>query len=885
MKTWIKRISIGVAVVVALAVAGLAVFLLTFDPNSYKDRLQEWVQQRYHRTLTIDGDIEATLFPRLGVTLQGVSLSEPNSADTFASMDSARMSVAIWPLLSRNVVVDHASFSGVKARVVRDKQGHLNFQDLLGDGAQQGKPTTAPQDTGQPSAAPRIDIAGLDIKDGEVQLRDDATGRALAISQLNAKTGRVRIDEPFDASLSAHLQGDTPRFNTDIAGKVTVRMNPQAQRYELRKLDLKASGQLPGANARNLTARGDLAYDGQSGAVDAGGLELVFQGDVADVDGGTASVDASLAAEKLSVDPRSGAIQAAKVAVRAKGALPRGPFEFAADMPALAVSPTTASGDAVSARLRISGNDGVDARLALNGITGNSSNLSIADTKLSADIKQADRGWNVTAASPMTLDLRKRAGALSALAGEIAITGPGLPGGAMHVPYTGAVRADMTGKSADLRLDAQLDGGKLALTADATRLGAKPELRFALSADTLDIDKLMPPQAEPAHGTPGPTAGDKSRAAASSGGANGGKQESAKPAANASAPGAAASGSAGPDALPSVSGNSSLAGTASGNPPSGGAAAPSTQTPSAPAGQPGDIDLSALVGPTAQGTIKAGRIVARGVSMQNLSATVKLAQGKLDVSPLAANLYNGKLAGAVSLDAAHDNAISTRFTLDGVAVGPLLADLTKRSSLTGVGSVAANLTTSGRQSLAMRDNLAGTVQLRVRDGAIKGFDVARALRDLKQALLGGKGNAPTDVPADSTRETTFSRMDADLTLAAGVATIKRLDVASPVIHVSQGSPAVIDLPKGTLNVVANVKIADPPPADLRELRGVAVPVQVAGAYDDLRYRVDWHAVAGDAVTRVLERALGAKGADKQNDESRQDRIKDLGRILKGITGK
>jgi AsmA protein len=883
MKTWIKRISIGVAVVLALAVAGLAVFLLTFDPNSYKDRLQEWVQQRYHRTLTIDGDIEATLFPRLGVTLQGLSLSEPNSTDTFASMDSARMSVAILPLLSRNVVVDHASFSGVKARVVRDKQGHLNFQDLLGDGARQDKPTTAPQDTGQPGAAPRIDIAGLDIKDGEVQLRDDATGRALVISQLNAKTGRVRIDEPFDASLSAHLQGDTPQFNTDIAGKVTVRMNPQAQRYELRKLDLKASGQLPGANARNLTARGDLAYDGQTGAVDAGGLELVFQGEVADVDGGTASVDASLAAEKLSVDPRSGAIQAAKVAVRAKGALPRGPFEFAADMPALAVSPTAASGDAVSARLRISGNDGVDARLALNGITGNSSNLSIADTKLSADIKQADRGWNVSAASPMMLDLRKRAGALSALAGEIAITGPGLPGGAMRVPYTGAVRADMTGKSADLRLDAQLDGGKLALTADATRLGAKPELRFALNADTLDIDKLMPAQAEPARGTPGAAAGDKNRAAGSSGSANGGKPESANSAASVSAPGAAAADS--PTSSPPASGNASAAGAASRNPPSGGAAAPSTQTPAARAGQPGDIDLSALVGPTAQGTIKAGRIVARGVSMQNLSATIKLAQGKLDVSPLAANLYNGKLAGAVSLDAAHDNAVSTRFTLDGVAVGPLLADLTNRSSLTGVGSVAANLTTSGRQSLAMRDNLAGTVQLRVRDGAIKGFDVARALRDLKQALLGGKGNAPTDVRADSTRETTFSRMDADLALAAGVATIKRLDVASPVIRVSQGSPAVIDLPKGTLNVVANVKIADPPPADLRELRGVAVPVQVAGAYDDLRYRVDWHAVAGDAVTRALERALGGKGADKQNDESRQDRIKDLGKILKGITGK
>ncbi|AOB29803.1 hypothetical protein AKI39_02530 [Bordetella sp. H567] len=886
MKTWIKRISIGVAVVLALAVAGLAVFLLTFDPNAYKDRLQAWVQERYHRTLTIEGDIEATLLPRLGLTLQGVSLSEPGSADVFASMDSARMSVAIWPLLSRNIVVDHASFSGVRAHVVRDRQGRLNFQDLLGgEPARRDQP--APRDgQGDTRAgpAPRIDIAGLDIKDGEIQLQDDATGRALTISQLNAKTGRVRLDEPFDASLSAHVAGATPRFDADIAGKATVRMNPQAQRYEVRGLDLKASGQLPRANARNLTARGDLAYDGQAGAVDAGGLELVFQGDIADIDGGTAAVDASLAAERLRVDPRSGAVQAAKVAVRAKGTLPRGPFEFAADAPGLDISPTAASGDAVTARLRLAGDDGVDARLAIGELSGNSGNLSIGQAKLSADVKQGDRAWNVGAASPMMLDLRKRAGTLPAVTGEITLTGPGLPGGAMHVPYTGAARVDLSAKSAELAVDGQLDGGKLALKADATGLGAKPAVRFALDADTLDIDALMPATAQPVGAKPGASAPDKAPAAppaagaadrtggagGSAGGASG-KEQSAKPAAGGATRAEGSSAAAAPGGVTGAAGTASAQAVT----PAAGASARAS----------GDMDLSALVGPTAQGTIKAGRLVVRGITLQNLSATLKLAQGKLDVSPLAATLYDGKLAGNLTLDAAHDNAIATRFTLDGVAIGPLLADLTKRSPLTGVGSVTANLTTRGGQSVAMRDNLAGTVQLRLRNGAIKGFDVARALRDLKQAILGGKGSGPTDVPADTARETTFSRMDADLALAAGVATIKRLDVQSPVIRVSEGSPATIDLPKGTMDVVANVKLAEPPPADLRELRGVAVPVQVAGPYDDLRYRVDWRAVAGDAVTRALERALGGKGTDKQNDESRQDRIRDLGRLLKGITGK
>ncbi len=212
MKTWIKRISIGVAVALALAVAGLAVFLLTFDPNAYKDHLQAWVQERYHRTLTIDGDIEATLFPRLGLTPRRAFRCRNRTARNPSR--PWRPHACRWRSgrCCRAISLSITRASAASRRVVRDKQGRLNFQDLLGgEPAGQDRPT--PRDTqadARPGAAPRIDIAGLDIKDGEVQLQDDANGRALAISQLNAKTGRVRIDEPFDASLSAHIQGATP---------------------------------------------------------------------------------------------------------------------------------------------------------------------------------------------------------------------------------------------------------------------------------------------------------------------------------------------------------------------------------------------------------------------------------------------------------------------------------------------------------------------------------------------------------------------------------------------------------------------------------------------------------------------------------------------------
>jgi len=133
MKKWFKRVVIAVALLAIVAVVGVAIFLLTFDPNAYKYKLADMVQQRYDRTLTIEGEMELSLFPRIGLNVQGVSLSEPGRPqDIFASVDSARVAVAVWPLLFNRLVVDHVAIDSFKARIVRDKNGEFNFQDLVG---------------------------------------------------------------------------------------------------------------------------------------------------------------------------------------------------------------------------------------------------------------------------------------------------------------------------------------------------------------------------------------------------------------------------------------------------------------------------------------------------------------------------------------------------------------------------------------------------------------------------------------------------------------------------------------------------------------------------------------------------------------------------------
>lgn len=833
MKTWFKRILIGLVVLVVVAVVGLAIFLLTFDPNAYKYKLEELVQERYHRTLTIDGEIELSLFPRIGLSVQGVSLSEVNSTETFASIQSTRLAVAVWPLLSNSFVVDHVAISGFKARVVRGKDGQFNFSNLVGGTAPvvatpanpaealAGAAQTAAQALTSGTLPPsrnnmQIDIAGLDLKDGEVLLQDEMSGMAVAVTKINANTGRVTFNQPFDVRLTARLEGGNPRIDANLTGQALLTLDPSAKRYAAQKLDLRMDGKLPGAEAKSLAMRGNLAFNGQKSALDVAGLEVVFQGDVTDPAARATNVDASVAMPKLSIDPHKSQLQIEKLAVRAKGGVADGPFEFAVDAPALNISPTQATGEALTGRVRISG---LDASFGLNGISGNATELDIKEAKLDSTSKKGERVVKLTFASPLSLNLLQRRGGLAGLRGDVNITDPGLPKGSLQIPVIGSLNVDLLKDTASSKINAVLEGGKFDLTADIAKLSDAPQVNFALAVDTLDLDKLVPPAAAAAAPAKPPADGKKD------------ENKPAQPA------------------------------------------------PAAPADD--TINLSALVGPSVNGTLKVGKLVVRGLKADDVAAALKLDRGKLDISSLTAGLYGGKLAGALSLDAAQGNQLATKMSLAGIAIEPLLMDLAQRDVLSGTGSLALDLKTAGANSYAMKSGLGGTLQVRLRDGAVKGINLTQTLRELKAALK--PESQDETVAADTSKQTAFSEMDADLAFTKGVASVKRLNVVSPLLRVTQGEPATIDFVRSELDLVARARVvnpaADPEGKELIDLKDVTIPVHVKGPFDKPSYTLLWK----DAVAGILKRSLENKLREAVTGKGKGGAAVD--KALKGLLGK
>src|SRR5687767_4387206 len=189
----VKYTLIGLALLIVLVIGAAAVFALTFDPNRYKDEIERLAREQTGRTLDIKGDIKMAFWPSLGADVAGVTLSERGSKEQFVAFDSAHASVKLMPLLQGQYIVDSVKLAGLKARIVKGKDGRYNFSDLLEGEAK--KPAPEAKKTTSEAKAPLVfDIASISIERSSIAYSDLAAGQEYALQDVKLKTGRIAQD-------------------------------------------------------------------------------------------------------------------------------------------------------------------------------------------------------------------------------------------------------------------------------------------------------------------------------------------------------------------------------------------------------------------------------------------------------------------------------------------------------------------------------------------------------------------------------------------------------------------------------------------------------------------------------------------------------------------
>src|SRR5882672_1146640 len=297
----------AIAGLVVLLVLGGAIFAMTFDPNRYKGQIETIVKEKTGRTLSLKGNLELAFWPALGAKVNGVTRSERGSDQQFLALDSAHASVALLPLLHGQAIVDGIRVSGLRANVVKEKDGRFNFSDLMEPqpmDAQKGE-KKAPQkkaeqrkDAGGQAVA--FDIGSIQIDRSAVTYIDKESGQELAVSDLKLSTGKIAEKADGKLDLKASVKGKNPDLDVKVDVGGGYKFDLAARSFAISKLDAKVTGAAAGFTNLNVNAKGDVAANPEKNEYKVNGfaLDLKGQQDKQNLEAHIAAPELLIAADK-----------------------------------------------------------------------------------------------------------------------------------------------------------------------------------------------------------------------------------------------------------------------------------------------------------------------------------------------------------------------------------------------------------------------------------------------------------------------------------------------------------------------------------------------------------------------------------------------------------
>lgn len=319
-------------------------------------------------------------------------------------------------------------------------------------------------------------------------------------------------------------------------------------------------------------------------------------------------------------------------------------------------------------------------------------------------------------------------------------------------------------------------------------------------------------------------------------------------------------------------------------PPSAAAApAPAPASGAAAAAPPAEapIDLSALQHLNANGSIRIGALTAPKLKASNVRIEVKAQDGRVDIDPLAANLYGGSLSGAIGVNAQGSTPqFTVKQTLAGVSVGPLLVAVADFGRLEGRGNFSMNVSTAGETLSQLKKGLNGTAAAHLSDGAIRGIDIAATIRQAKATIRELKGKAVTE-QADTTHKTDFTELKATFTIRHGIASNRDLTGKSPLLRLA--GEGDIDLGNDRMNYLLKANLVEGVTGqsgkEAIQIADITVPVRVTGPIGAPSYTFDYATMAADlaqqALRQELQRKLGGKLPEGLPTDILQEAVKGL----------
>lgn len=305
MKRILKFVLVLLLVLVVLVVALPFVLPLVLDPNDYRDDIEQVVEARTGRALSIAGPIEWSVFPWVGITLNDVSLANAPGfgEEPLAAMEQLGASVKLLPLLRKNVQVGEVTLAGLALRPSVAASGASNWESILE--ALEASADAPAEPSGDSGFGPEsLVIEAVTLSDSLIVWDDRQADQRVTLSNVELAAADIELGQPFTLDGGFDVKVDEPPLTGAATISSRVDADAELTRFALADFRFELDGRLEGESPTplelavsgaaevdndagkgrlsdwqvrlfGLTLRGDFALDGLNDEpVVSGALEL-----------------------------------------------------------------------------------------------------------------------------------------------------------------------------------------------------------------------------------------------------------------------------------------------------------------------------------------------------------------------------------------------------------------------------------------------------------------------------------------------------------------------------------------------------------------------------------------------------------------------------------
>lgn len=269
----VRILSIIAGLVLVVVIAAVVLVPMFVDQDKVIALAADTLREETGATLEVNGELDITVFPVLGVSFTQATITMPNKTAPDLELGSANIGVQFMPLLRGQVQVNSIEVDGVTARLesapdtTRIDTGTLSDAELEAYYAKRRQAQQAAQDAVGAEAALAVplalSVARLSISNTRIETLDTATGQTSVMELLSLAARDLNLENrPIPLSATVRIPGQAP---ISIVADGQVQVDQDAEQARFNELAVTITGATAAPLELSLSGR----YDLQRQAADA----------------------------------------------------------------------------------------------------------------------------------------------------------------------------------------------------------------------------------------------------------------------------------------------------------------------------------------------------------------------------------------------------------------------------------------------------------------------------------------------------------------------------------------------------------------------------------------------------------------------------------------